>query len=98
MLDHGFSVRQLAQAAGVTEHTVRRWKKRGAIPEPYLSALQLRLGENDIVGTKAWDGRRVCDDLLISPEGDKYTQADIRASRLHRKAVEEYRSEIAPMQ
>ena len=91
MVDYGLSVRQLAQTAGVTERTVRRWKKRGEIPEPYKTALHTRLGAHDAVGKDAWAGWRIHQNLLISPEGDKYTQADIRSAPLYREAINAYR-------
>jgi Fe-S cluster biosynthesis and repair protein YggX len=91
MVDYGLSVRQLAQTAGVTERTVRRWKKRGEIPEPYKTALQTRLGAHNAIGKDAWAGWQIYQNLLISPEGDKYTQADIRSAPLYREAIKAYR-------
>lgn len=95
MDDYGLSVRQLAHFAGVTERAVRRWRKRGRIPEPYLSALKHRLGVHPKNAHDAWDGWHFHRDRLISPEGEKYSQADIRSAPMYRRAVEEYRGEIA---
>ena len=92
MLDYGLSVRQLARATGVTERAVRRWKKRGEIPEPYQSALRVSLGADSGIASPAWTGWRFKDaDRLISPEGVTYTQGEIRASPLQREAIHFYR-------
>jgi hypothetical protein len=37
------SVRELALLAGVTERSVRRWKVKGRIPEPYSTRVALML-------------------------------------------------------
>lgn len=98
MLDYGLSVRRLAQAAGVTERTVRRWKKRGEIPEPYKSVLRVHLAEDSGIASPAWAGWRFREDRLISPEGVTYTQGDIRASPMQREAIRLYRQEVSQRQ
>ena len=95
MNDYGLSVRQLAKAIGVTERTVRRWKKIGEIPEPYRSALRVGLADNSGIASPAWTGWRFRDDRLICPEGVVYHQNDIRASPLWRSVIEAQRAEIA---
>jgi Phage protein len=95
MNDYGLSVRQLAHVAGVTERTARRWKKRGCVPEPYQTALRARLNADTGLASPAWTGWRFYKDELISPEGVSYTVGDVRASRLHQRSVEEYRTEIS---
>jgi len=98
MHDYGLSVRQLAKAAGVTEHTVRRWKRRGGIPEPYSSALQARLSSDTGLASPAWVGWHFQNDTLVSPEGVIHTPGEIRASRLQHRVIEEYRREIGRRQ
>jgi len=98
MHDYGLSVRQLARAAGVTEHPVRRWKRRGGIPEPYKSALQTRLSSDPGLGSPAWAGWHFHNDQLVSPEGDAYTTGEIRATRLQLRVIDEYRREVGRRQ
>jgi len=92
MDDYGLSIRGLAETAGVTERTARRWKQRGRIPEPYSTAIRTRLRTN---ATAAWDGWYFDKDSLISPEGVQYTPAQLRALSFDLRVIEEYRNEIA---
>jgi len=95
MNDYGLSVRQLAHAAGVTERTARRWRRRGSIPEPYSTALIVRLGRSPALASSVWTGWSFHNDSLVSPEGVSYTTSDIRSSKLWQESTRQYRIEIA---
>ena len=84
---YGHSVRELAQLAGVTERSVRRWKVKGRIPEPYCTRVALMLQADLGVISEAWRGWSIRQGELVSPEGLRLLPREIRALPFHLAAL-----------
>lgn len=81
-------VRRLAQ---VSERTARRWDSRGAPRSIY--ALVWLAGQGRDAGP-AWRGWRFSGGLLVSPEGDTWTPAQLRAWWIERQLLAELRRRV----
>jgi hypothetical protein len=91
---YGVSAMAIANAAGVSLPTARRWKKRGA---PALRAPVLALKVNGDLGeiSATWAGWKLCADALWSPEGECIRPGDIKAIPYRRELLRELELRLA---
>lgn len=86
-------VAEITRLTGAHASTVRRWK-RGRLPRVIERCLALlQLGELGSL-SPIWSGWRIRGELLYSPEGDRFTPGDVRASRVDREQVRELRRQL----
>lgn len=74
--------KKAATYLGVNRTTIKRWRDGTTQTPKYITELLNVLGGNPprTNPRQVWfDGWRFVDDFFISPEGDKYTEGDIRA-------------------
>lgn len=72
----------LAAQCFVSVRTARRWRHTGRAPRLVVAWLQLMHWGNLGTLCKAWDGWRMHDEKLHSPEGRWHTPATLRAEHL----------------
>lgn len=82
---------QAANAMGLTWITVRRWA-RGEIQPSIASLAMLRQLAGR--GFPGWPGWRFVDEVLVSPEGYKYTPGDLLAQTYQRPLIKALRAEL----
>ena len=88
---YGLPINEIARLANVDLTTARRWK-RGATcpPQSALSLLTGDLGYFD----PAWQGWKLRNGSLWSPEGWGIRMSDVLASRLHEAQLAAWRVEV----
>lgn len=94
MEPYGYPAALLAQACGVDISTARKWKRAGRIPSQYHQWLKFYFGHDLGAFAKHWEGWRLHDGLLYSPEGEPYTPAAVRAAPYYRQSAEAWRKEL----
>lgn len=80
----------------VDRSTISRWRS-GAVkmPFPVAQLLHIMAGNPPAMAKQQWfKGWRFNADLFISPEGDKYTEGDIRALRIMNSEIIGLKAEI----
>lgn len=87
---YSLSLETIAERCGVTVGTAKRWKLgQSQIPYTAVVVLSGHLGAI----SQEWQGWRLLGDVLISPDGERISQADLAAAM--RKAEESGYSSIA---
>jgi hypothetical protein len=80
----------------VSISSVKRWKKNNKAPNGVIQALKLLAGDCPSLSAKdGWQGWAFSRGFLWSPELDKFTPGDIRASKLDRDIIRGYEKETA---
>lgn len=71
---------QLAQLAGVSVRTARRWRSSGRMPRAARILIALRLGWLELGALcPAWRGWRLAGGAIVSPEGWTFTPGELLA-------------------
>jgi transcriptional regulator with XRE-family HTH domain len=86
---------EIAEFFSVSIQTVQRWAKSNKAPTGVIQALKLIAGDCPTFSAKSgWDGWAFSGGYLWSPNLEKYTSGDIRASRLDRDIIKGYEREV----
>jgi hypothetical protein len=88
----------LAAAATVTLKTARRWKRQGRIPTRHHAALALLILRDLGALSKQWQGFRLLDDAILTPEGTRFSYGDVRAIPLQEQLIAELKKRLAEPQ
>jgi len=75
----GISALLIAELTGASLKTAHRWKRAGSVPAMAAQLIQLRDGRNLGALASTWDGFRLIDEELWTPEKHRYTAAELRA-------------------
>jgi hypothetical protein len=91
----GVPVAEIARACDVHPDTARRWKRTGNVPAAALRLIRA-LWEYDLGGVSGvWEGWRLVRGELVSPEGESFSPAAVRAGRYHRDFAQEAARRLA---
>jgi len=89
---------ELANFFKVSLSTVKRWKKNNKAPTGVIQSLKLIAGDCPTFSNKCgFEGWTFSRGFLWSPELDKFTPGDIRASKLDRDIIRGYERETAEL-
>jgi hypothetical protein len=85
----------IAQVAGVSLHTARRWKRRGRVPSSSLALLELAIAGELGHLARAWSGFRLHGDQLWTPHGFSVRPGEICAIPYRFAQIAELQRELA---
>lgn len=88
----------LAHVTGVHLETAKRWKRAGAIPKHYAHLVALRTEGNLGVIAGDWDGWRLRDQQLWTPDDVVVTPGEIRAIPYQKELLRELKKQLAEPQ
>lgn len=88
---YGYSAARLAELCGVEISTARRWKRAGRVPTRYHHLMQFFLGKDLGAFAKEWEGWRLRDGNLWSPEDQSFTPGLVRSAPLYAQMASEAR-------
>jgi hypothetical protein len=80
---YSYPVSEIVRLLGVSAYTARRFKQHPERASTTVLRLFRLLTSGQVLGSE-WDGWRVEGGCLYSPEGDRWTPADLRAARWYR--------------
>ena len=91
---YGLPPRMIAELAGVSVKTARRWKRANHIPDVARQLIELK--ESADLGHLAtpWAGFRVTDNVLWTPENQAVSPGDIRAIHYRQQQIRAYEREL----
>lgn len=94
-----YSVQEITRSLPVNRETARRWRRRRRVPAVPALALRACL-EGDLGAiSEAWEGWKIYQGVLYSPEGIAWTCGELNAWQFERQELSELRRERhAPMQ
>jgi len=85
---------EVAHFFNVSIQTVKRWKRQNKAPTGVIQSLKLLAGDCPTLSAKdGWQGWAFSGGFLWSPEFDKFTPGDIRASKLDYDIIKGYERE-----
>tara|TARA_R110001599_G_scaffold343286_3_gene565786 strand:- start:5749 stop:6150 length:402 start_codon:yes stop_codon:yes gene_type:complete len=83
----------------VSLSTIQRWKRNNKAPTGVIQSLKLIAGDCPSFSAKeGWNGWAFSRGYLWSPELDKFTPGDIRASKLDYDIIRGYEKQVADLQ
>lgn len=92
---HGLTPAALAELIGAHITTARRWIRARRVPRAVAAALMvLRFGDLGAISPD-WQGWNIREGALWSPEGDRFSAAQVRAGPYYERAAAEYRGALA---
>jgi hypothetical protein len=90
--------KETAKFFNVSIQTVERWYRINKTPTGVIPALKLLSGDCPVLSVKdGWQNWAFFDGFLWSPELDKFTPGDIRASKMDRDIIRGYERETAKL-
>lgn len=91
-------IKELVRLCGVDVTTARRWHRGSNLPPPYvLVYLNAKLLGDLSFLDPAWQGWKLLDGHLWSPESWRMSMSDVLASRLHEAQLAAWRHEVQKM-
>lgn len=98
MSTYSLPARWLADITGVHLETAKRWKRAGIVPKHYAPLVALRTeGDLGLIADR-WDGWRLREHQLWTPEDIAVTPGDIRAIPYQKELVRELTKRLAEPQ
>lgn len=93
------SKKEVAHFFNVSIQTVERWYRINKTPTGVIPALKVLSGDCPELSAKSgWQGWAFSGGFLWSPELDKFTAGDIRASKLDYDIIRGYEKQVADLQ
>lgn len=95
---YGLSVGLLTELTNVHPDTARRWKRTRKISKAYATLVALRITGDLGTLAPAWQGFRLVEGRLWTPEGTSVTPGDVRAIPYRAQLVAELERTLAQPQ
>lgn len=91
----GLPVDLLTALTGVHPRTARRWKRHKRIPRAYRALIELRTSGELGALAADWDGFRLVNGRIWTPENTSVTPGDIRAIPYRTQLLSELQRQLA---